>query len=267
MARLFHHSHATTGTDDAQKRKDAQIAKRTVPKSAADLSLSDEEASSSHAADDLLLVMGYESELARTRSTWQVTFMSFVLSSIPFGLSTTFAYPLVGGGAANIIWGWVGISLIIVCVAVSLGEITSVYPTAGGVYYQAWMLSPPWCRKITAWVCGWSYVLGNVTITLAVNFGTALFLAGCINIFTDSAGAGIFASEPYQIFLIFLAITLLCNAVSAFGNKWLPILDVRYNPFPNATRVCPKRPNTSPCDYMLNFVDFRLLPSFGRSLA
>ncbi|KAK8219764.1 hypothetical protein M8818_000738 [Zalaria obscura] len=225
MARLFHHSHATTGTDDAQKRKDAQIAKRTVPKSAADLSLSDEEASSSHAADDLLLVMGYESELARTRSTWQVTFMSFVLSSIPFGLSTTFAYPLVGGGAANIIWGWVGISLIIVCVAVSLGEITSVYPTAGGVYYQAWMLSPPWCRKITAWVCGWSYVLGNVTITLAVNFGTALFLAGCINIFTDSAGAGIFASEPYQIFLIFLAITLLCNAVSAFGNKWLPILD------------------------------------------
>ncbi|GAB7356955.1 hypothetical protein MBLNU459_g7797t1 [Dothideomycetes sp. NU459] len=226
MAHLFDPK-ATTGPDDAHssRSKSSQSTRRAVRKSNADLSFADEEGASATAADDLLIVMGYESELARTRSTWQVTFMSFVLSSIPFGLSTTFTYPLVGGGPANIIWGWVGVSLIIICVAVSLGEITSVYPTAGGVYYQAWMLSPPWCRKITAWVCGWSYVLGNITITLAVNFGTALFLVGCINIFTDENGVGIFAGEPYQIFLIFLAITLLCNAVSAFGNKWLPMLD------------------------------------------
>jgi amino acid transporter len=33
------------------------------------------------------------------------------------------------------------------------------------------------------------------------------------------------AGSPYQIFLIFLGLTLLCNAVSAFGNKYLPWLD------------------------------------------
>lgn len=222
MASNFYDPNATS----SDPPKPSHVTRRGARKSDSDLLMHDEEGGSSASADDLLVVLGYQAEMARTRSTWQVAFMSFVLSSIPFGLSTTFTYPLVGGGPANIIWGWIGVSLIVVCVAVSLGEITSVYPTAGGVYYQAYMLSPPSCRRIMAWVCGWCYVLGNITITLAVNFGTALFLAGCINIFKDSEGNGIFASEPYQIFLIFLLITLLCNAISALGNKWLPILDV-----------------------------------------
>lgn len=83
-------------------------------------------------ANDLLENLGYTPELSRNRSTAQVAFMSFVMASIPYGLSTTLYYPLVGGGPVNIIWGWVGVSAIIICVAVSLGEITSVYPTAGG---------------------------------------------------------------------------------------------------------------------------------------
>lgn len=181
-------------------------------------------------ADDLLNAMGYKSELVRSRSTLQVAFMSFVLASIPYGLSTTFYYPLVGGGPANIIWGWVAVSLIILCVAISLGEITSVFPTAGGVYYQTWMLAPPSYRRIASWICGWSFVVGNITITLAVNFGTALFLSACINVFESEPGVGVFAGERYQVFLIFLAITLLSNAVSALANRWLPLLDVRILP-------------------------------------
>ncbi|KAF4460489.1 amino acid permease, partial [Fusarium albosuccineum] len=82
-------------------------------------------------ADDLLANLGYKPELNRNRSTLQVAFMAFVLASIPWGLSTTVTYPIIGGGPVNIIWGWVAVSLIILCVSASLGEITSVYPTAG----------------------------------------------------------------------------------------------------------------------------------------
>jgi hypothetical protein len=83
-------------------------------------------------ADCMLEGLGYTPELTRSRSTLQVAFMSFVLASIPWGLSTTLYYPLVNGGPVTIIWGWILVSLIILCVAASLGEITSVYPTAGG---------------------------------------------------------------------------------------------------------------------------------------
>lgn len=177
-------------------------------------------------ADDLLAVLGYQSELSRNRSTWQVAFMSFVLASVPYGLATTLYYPLIGGGPSAIIWGWVLVCCIIICVAISLGEITSVYPTAGGVYYQTYMLSPPKWRNITAWICGWAYVMGNITITLAVNFGTTLFLVGCVNIFQDSEGNGVWAATNWQIWLTFVGITLLCNATSSLGNRWLPLLDV-----------------------------------------
>lgn len=151
--------------------------------------------------------------------------MSFVLASVPYGLSTTLIYPLTGGGTSTIIWGWVAVCLLMLCVAISLGEITSVYPLAGGVYYQTFMLSPPWYRKLAAWLTGWCFVLGNIIITLSVNFGTTLFLIGCINVFRDADGNGIFTAEPYQVWLIFCAITLVCNAVSALANKWLPYLD------------------------------------------
>lgn len=98
------------------------------------------------------------------------------------------------------------------------------------MYYQAFMLAPSNWRRVASWICGWLYVVGNITITLAVNFGSTLFFVSCINVFESSPGVGVFAGEPYQVYLIFLGITLLCNAVSALGNKYLPWLDVRCIP-------------------------------------
>ncbi|KAJ3528309.1 hypothetical protein NM208_g10259 [Fusarium decemcellulare] len=176
-------------------------------------------------ADDLLANLGYKPELNRNRSTLQVAFMAFVLASIPWGLSTTVTYPIIGGGPVNIIWGWIAVSLIILCVSASLGEITSVYPTAGGVYYQAFIIAPTRWRRVASWICGWLYVVGNITITLSVTFGSTTFIISCINVFEDENGGPVFGDEPYKTILLFVAITLLCNAVSALGNRWLPLLD------------------------------------------
>lgn len=215
-------SRGSAGLEQLRARRES--AKRNISKNESDLPSSEE----GDSADDLLNVLGYQSELVRSRTTWQVAFMSFVLASVPYGLATTLFYPLTGGGPVTIIWGWLGVCLIILCVAISLGEITSVYPTAGGVYYQTFMLSPKSSQRILAWICGWSYMLGNVIITLSVNFGTTLFFIGCINIFSNDAGEPIWEEpENYQTYLVFLAITLTCNAISSLMNKWLPILDVR----------------------------------------
>lgn len=88
--------------------------------------------SSSGDADQVLESLGYKPELSRNRSTLQVAFMLAVLAAVPYGMTTTMTYPVVGGGPAVMIWGWVAVSILVLCVAASLGEITSVYPTAGG---------------------------------------------------------------------------------------------------------------------------------------
>ncbi|CAH0035752.1 unnamed protein product [Clonostachys rhizophaga] len=176
-------------------------------------------------ADQALEAMGYKAELTRTRSTLHVAFMSFVLASVPYGLATMLAYPIIGGGPVAVIWGWLAVSAIIFCVAASLAEITSVYPTAGGVYYQTFMLAPSRWRRVAAWVCGWFYTVGTISITLSVNFGTTLFFVSCINVFETESGVGIFAPPDWQLYLVFVGITLLCTAVSSLGNRWLHILD------------------------------------------
>ncbi|KAJ5409290.1 uncharacterized protein N7487_003649 [Penicillium crustosum] len=187
---------------------------------------SEHEVNDKAVADRTLEILGYTAELSRNRSTWNVVFMCFILSSVPYGISTTFTYPLAGGGPANVIWGWIAVCLIILCVAASLAEITSVFPTAGGVYYQTFVLSPPWCRHIFAWICGWAYTTGQIMITLSVNFATTQFFIASLNVFEKSPGVGITDHfQAYHVFLIFLAITLVCHAIPALGNKWLPLLE------------------------------------------
>lgn len=89
------------------------------------------------------------------------------------------------------------------------------------------MLAPANWRRVASWICGWLYVVGNITITLAVNFGTALFLVGCVNVFEKAPGVPAIEGSPWQLYLIFLGLTFLCNAISSLGNRWLPVLDVR----------------------------------------
>lgn len=88
------------------------------------------------------------------------------------------------------------------------------------------MLAPPEWRRAAGWICGWMYLVGNISITLSVNFVAAQFFVACLNVFEKEPGVGILDGTPYQVYLIFLAITLLTSAISAFGNKWLPWIDV-----------------------------------------
>lgn len=177
-------------------------------------------------ADQELEDLGYVPELTRTKSLAHVVLMTFVLSAMPYGFSSSLYFSLVNGGPTTVVWGLLAVCLIILCLAASLAEITSVYPTAGGVYYQTFMLSPVRWRRLAAWICGWSVVAGTVIITLSVGVGTIQFLIACVNIFESEPGVGIWQPETYQVFLIYLAFTLLCNAIAALGNAKLHILDV-----------------------------------------
>lgn len=102
---------------------------------------------------------------------------------------------------------------------------------------------------------GWAFVFGNMIITLSVNFGTALFFIGCVNIFRDADGNGIWEVETYHTYLVFLAITLTTNSISALLNKWLPKLDVR-SPLLNTISAVPSQPKA---DEMINTDSSNLL--------
>ena len=116
--------------------------------------------------------------------------------------------------------GWIMVLVLAECVALSLGELASRYPTSAGPYYWSFQLASPRYRTVLSFITGWTWLIGNWTITLSVNFGFASLVAATADLFHSDL-----EFEPWQLLLIFYAICFLTFAVVAFGNKLLPMVD------------------------------------------
>ncbi|KAH8156935.1 hypothetical protein CIB48_g11310 [Xylaria polymorpha] len=116
--------------------------------------------------------------------------------------------------------GWIVVLILDECIALSLSELASRYPTSAGPYYWSFQLASPKYRTLLSFITGWCWLIGNWTITLSVNFGFASMVAAAVNLFQPD-----FVVEPWQLLLIFYALCFLTFLVVAFGNKLLPMVD------------------------------------------
>lgn len=176
--------------------------------------------SASDAADQALANLGYKSELPRNLSMMSILGLSFAIMAVPYGLSTTIYITLNNGQSVSILWGWVLVSLISICIAASLAEICAVYPTAGGVYYWSAMLSTRRWAAPVSFVDGWLTLVGNWTVTLSINFGGAQLILSAITIFNPD-----YAATQWQTVLCFWAVMLVCALVNAFGSRYLDLIN------------------------------------------
>ena len=97
--------------------------------------------------------------------------ISFTIISILAGCLTSYFVAFERGGPVAVTWGWLLIGLMSTIIALSMAEIASAYPTAGGLYYWASKLgSPGW-----GWATGWFNLIGQVAVTAAIGYGLATF--------------------------------------------------------------------------------------------
>lgn len=176
--------------------------------------------SSTVEADQALARLGYKGELPRNLSMLSILGLSFAIMAVPFGLSTTMYITLTNGQAVTVLYGWILVSLISLCIAASLAEICAVYPTAGGVYYWSAMLSPPRWAPLVSFVDGWLTLVGNWTVTLSINFSGAQLILSAISIFNED-----FVANEWQTVLCFWAVMLVCASVNAFGSRYLDFIN------------------------------------------
>jgi len=80
---------------------------------------------------------------------------SFSLISVLTGVTTTYKTGLRYGGPASMTLGWLILALFNGCVALSMAEIFSAYPTSGGLYYWRAKLSCEDWASLASWVTGW----------------------------------------------------------------------------------------------------------------
>jgi amino acid transporter len=51
--------------------------------------------------------------------------------------------------------GWIVVSFFTICISISMAEIVSAIPTAGGPYYWAAILAPAKHSAFASWITGW----------------------------------------------------------------------------------------------------------------
>ena len=78
--------------------------------------------------------LGYAQELFRGMGGFQNFAISFTIISILAGCLTSYAIAYGQGGPVAITWGWLIVGLMSSIVALSMAEIASKFPTAGGLY-------------------------------------------------------------------------------------------------------------------------------------
>jgi amino acid transporter len=161
-----------------------------------------------HIAQDELELrrLGYGQQLFREMGGFSNFAVSFSIISILTGAVLLFGYGLKFAGPIINSVGWPIVSLFTLCVAASMAELASAYPTAGGLYFWSFRLGGlRW-----AWVTAWLNMVGQVTITAGINVGAATYLIGAASrIFDVAAGTqvpvfGAINGWPFQIFIMIL---------------------------------------------------------------
>src|SRR5258707_14192436 len=125
--------------------------------------------------------LGYAQELLRRMSGFSNFAVSFTIISILSGCLTLYGYGMNTGGPGAIVWGWPIVGIMTLFVGLSMAEVCSSFPTAGGLYYWAAKLAK---RNAAAWswVTGWFKFLRQVGVTAGIQCGAPLFINAFFNL-------------------------------------------------------------------------------------
>jgi amino acid transporter len=168
--------------------------------------------------------MGYKQELTRAWSGFTNFAISFTIISVLAGTFTTFGTAWNTGGPINISIGWPVICLLVLTVAVSMSELTSAFPTAGGPYWWAAKLGgPQW-----SWYTGWFNIIGLVGIVASVGYGAATFLNATLAAYSVDIFGINFADDLHILdeqWLLFFLILALYTLVNVFADRVLGLFN------------------------------------------
>ncbi|KAM5356722.1 hypothetical protein ACJ41O_003368 [Fusarium nematophilum] len=119
-------------------------------------------------------------------------------------IAASFSIAIAAGGPVSLIYGSFISCTLYACAAVTLAELASVYPTAGGQYHFTSILAPKKLNRFLAYTCG---ILSSLSWTVNAA-GCTLICSQLITAFPQFYGG--YTPTQWQLFL-------LCQAFNIFA--------------------------------------------------
>jgi amino acid transporter len=184
-----------------------------------------DEAAQLEADTQQLHSMGYAQELSRKLSGFSNFAISFSIISVLAGALTTFYLPLLAGGPRAVTLSWIIIGFFALLVGMSMAEICSAMPTAGGLYY--------WSAKLAknqesgarwSWFTGWFNLVGQIGVIASVDYALSVFIAEFISLYE---GRWLFFDSTLDfksVFFIYTIVLITHGLLNTFGVRLVKIL-------------------------------------------
>jgi amino acid permease (GABA permease) len=146
------------------------------------------------------------------------------ISGLFASVTTTYVYPLEAGGAASAVWCWLISGIGCMCIALSVSELVSAYPTSGGIYFTCKYLAPEkWVPEIS-WLVGWMNLLGQVAGTASTEYGCAQLLLAAVSMSSDFS----YLPTNDQTIGVMAAITVFHGVINTMGTSAMEKLTRSY---------------------------------------
>jgi len=158
--------------------------------------------------------LGYAQELYRSMGGFSNFAISFSIISILTGAVILYDYGLAWAGTAAVLIGWPLVTVFVLAIAASMGEIASAYPTAGGLYYWASKMR----NKNWGWWTAWFNLIGQFAIVAGINYAAAGFINATI---VDRIFGGTFNTVVFGVIngqLVTMGILMLIQLAMNIGG-------------------------------------------------
>jgi len=139
-------------------------------------------------------------------------------------IMTTFSYPLYAGGSAAAVWCWLISGAGCMCIACSVAELVSAYPTSGGLYFTISRLAPKDWVPSLSWITGWINLLGQVAGVASSEYGAAQMLLAAVSMGQDFN----YTITTNTTIGVMAALTVLTGLVNSMSTYWMEKMTKTY---------------------------------------
>ncbi|KAH8890093.1 amino acid transporter [Thozetella sp. PMI_491] len=168
-----------------------------------------------------LAQLGHKEELDRRFSLTALAALCLCLMATWEALSTVVAAALASGGAPCLFYNYVISFICTVCIACSLGEIASIYPTSGGQYHWVAALSPASTKVFASFATGWISVGAQIVFTASAAFAAGLQTQSLIVLNDDT-----YVPTQWQGMLFYWSILVYATVMNIWGMKLMPTVNM-----------------------------------------
>jgi amino acid transporter len=172
-------------------------------------------------SDEISLArMGYSQELHRGFSAFSNYALSLSIICILAGGITSFHLGFCAVGPAAIGIGWPLAVVFSLCVAATMAQIASAFPTAGGIYHWASLFG----GRGMGWFAAWFNLAGLVTVLAAINVGTWRFVvSGLLDGQDPGPTMQIIAVAIITLTQVFFNLlgTRIVSSLTSFSGWWI----------------------------------------------